>query len=121
MACRVQSAAGMVTRNFVTLVALVGSAGGCVADIDVEDDMASDESSGSSDLDAVIARHGDDHRLPNHVPVFDPTGVFTTVSSNAFIDLNTEFFQDLGTNGRRCVSCHVPTTGWTITPHAPQT
>ncbi|TMQ05416.1 MAG: hypothetical protein E6J90_06155 [Deltaproteobacteria bacterium] len=83
--------------------------------------MASDESSGSSDLDAVIARHGDDHRLPNHVPVFDPTGVFTTVSSNGFIDLNNEFFQDLGTNGRRCVSCHVPTSGWTITPHALQT
>ena len=26
------------------------------------------------------------------------------------------FFQDLGTNGRRCVSCHQPADGWTITP-----
>ena len=26
------------------------------------------------------------------------------------------FFQDLGTNGRRCVSCHQPAEGWTVTP-----
>src|SRR5262249_4282422 len=73
---------GMVTRNFVTLVTLLGSAGGCVAEIDGGGDGALDESSDSSDLDAVIARHGNDHRLPNHVPVSDPTGVFTTVSTN---------------------------------------
>jgi hypothetical protein len=111
-----QNAAGMVTRNLVTLVSLLGSVGGCVADIDAGD-AAPDEAIDSSDLDAVIARHGNDHRLPNHVPVFDATGVFTTVSTNGFIDLDNEFFQDLGTNGRRCVSCHVPTVGWTITPH----
>jgi hypothetical protein len=71
----------------------------------------------SSELDEVIARHSDDHdRLPNHVPMLDASGVFTTVSSQGFIDLNNEFFQDLGSNGRRCVSCHVPTVGWTITP-----
>src|ERR1041384_7163267 len=71
----------------------------------------------SSQLDEVIARHCDDHdRLPNHVPMLDGHGVFTTVSSQGGIDLNNEFFQDLGSNGRRCVSCHVPTVGWTITP-----
>jgi hypothetical protein len=42
--------------------------------------------------------------------------VFTTVSSHGFIDLENGFFQDLGSNGRRCVSCHVPTSGWTVTP-----
>lgn len=26
------------------------------------------------------------------------------------------FFQTLGTNGRRCVSCHQPAQGWSITP-----
>jgi cytochrome c peroxidase len=46
----------------------------------------------------------------------DATGVFTTVSSQGYIDLGNEFFQDLGSNGRRCVSCHVPTAGWSITP-----
>src|ERR1041385_7068356 len=112
--------AGMVTRNFVSLVALLGSVGGCAVDLDAGGEAA-DESIDSSDLDAVIARHGSDHRLPNHVPVSDATGVFTTVSAHGFIDLDNEFFQDLGSNGRRCVSCHVPTVGWTITPHHLQT
>jgi len=66
----------------------------------------------------VVARCGSDHgnELPNNTPVKDETGVFTTVSAHGSIDLDNEFFQDLGTNGRRCVSCHVPTVGWTITP-----
>src|SRR5262245_4663565 len=71
----------------------------------------------AAELDEVVARRCDDHnRLANNVPVADATGVFTTVSTHGSIDLNNEFFQDLGTNGRRCVSCHVPTVGWTITP-----
>jgi hypothetical protein len=120
----------MNTRNVVMLVALLASLDGCAVDgsdasdtNDAADDSTGDgsmmdESTASSDLDAVFARHGDDrhNRLPNNVPVGDPTGVFTTISSHGFIDLNNEFFQDLGTNGRRCVSCHVPTAGWTITP-----
>src|SRR5262249_43826435 len=65
----------------------------------------------------AAARHCDSHnRLANNVPVRDATGVFTSVSSRGYIDLENEFFQDLGTNGRRCVSCHVPTNGWSITP-----
>jgi hypothetical protein len=75
------------------------------------------ESTDVSDLETVVVGGGDaNNRLPNHVPVTDATGLFTTVSSHGFIDLNNEFFQDLGGNGRRCVSCHVPTVGWTITP-----
>src|SRR4051812_5100095 len=71
----------------------------------------------ASTFEEAAARPCDSHnRLANHVPVRDATGVFTSVSSRGFIDLENEFFQDLGTNGRRCVSCHVPTTGWTITP-----
>ena len=70
-----------------------------------------------SQFDEVVARHCDgNNRLANNVPVADPSGTFTTVSSQGSIDLNNEFFQDLGSNGRRCVSCHVPTVGWTITP-----
>jgi hypothetical protein len=125
----------MKTRKVVMLVALLASVDGCAVDgsdasdtNDVADDSTGDgnmmdESTAASDLDAVFARHGDDrhNRLPNNVPVGDPTGVFTTVSSHGFIDLNNEFFQDLGTNGRRCVSCHVPTSGWTITPRHLQT
>src|SRR5581483_11646443 len=32
------------------------------------------------------------------------------------LDLDNPFFQDLGTNGRRCVTCHQPDSAWTITP-----
>jgi cytochrome c peroxidase len=46
----------------------------------------------------------------------DETGALVTLSSLGSVDLSNEFFQNLGTNGRRCVSCHVPSLGWTITP-----
>ena len=32
------------------------------------------------------------------------------------IDADNAFFQDLGTNGRRCVTCHQSSEAWTITP-----
>ena len=78
----------------------------------------SDEPAVATQYDEIVARCGGDHgnELPNHTPVADESGVFTTVSAHGSIDLDNEFFQDLGTNGRRCVSCHVPTVGWTITP-----
>src|SRR5262249_25505357 len=55
-------------------------------------------------------------QLPNNIPFRDATGVVTTISSVGYLDLGNEFFRDLGTNGRRCVGCHLPNTGWTITP-----
>ena len=54
--------------------------------------------------------------LPSNSPLPDPTGTFATATTNGPIDLGNPFFQDLGTNGRRCVSCHVPAAAWTITP-----
>src|SRR5205823_10646312 len=56
------------------------------------------------------------HRLPNGMPFPNPTGSAATFSSAGHVDLGNEFFQDLGANGRRCVSCHLPTAGWTIVP-----
>jgi hypothetical protein len=77
-----------------------------------------DELSAGS-FDDVVRRHRDgQNHLPNDIPIVDDTGVFTTVSAQGFVDLGNEFFQDLGANGRRCVSCHVPTVGWTLTPLA---
>jgi hypothetical protein len=55
-------------------------------------------------------------QLPNGVPFRNATGFASTVSSTGRIDLANEFFQDLGSNGRRCVSCHLPTAGWSIVP-----
>ncbi|HKA46244.1 MAG TPA: cytochrome C [Burkholderiales bacterium] len=54
--------------------------------------------------------------LPNGLPFPNPTGFASTVSTAGHIDLGNEFFQDLGENGRRCVSCHQPSAGWTINP-----
>jgi hypothetical protein len=54
--------------------------------------------------------------LPNGLPIANRTGFTATVSAQGSIDLTNEFFQDLGTNGRRCVSCHLPTAGWGTTP-----
>src|SRR5262245_15388489 len=54
--------------------------------------------------------------LANNVPFRNPTGTAATVSTLGSVDLTNEFFQDLGTNGRRCVSCHSPAAGWTVTP-----
>ena len=94
-----------------------GDLGDDSGDTSMSDDEGDNVSVETSDLDSVVARRCDgDNRLANNVPVRDATGVFTTVSSHGSIDLNNEFFQDLGSNGRRCVSCHVPTVGWTITP-----
>jgi cytochrome c peroxidase len=43
-------------------------------------------------------------------------GLLGTFSTSGALDLQNPFFQDLGTNGRRCVTCHQPGSAWTITP-----
>ena len=43
-------------------------------------------------------------------------GEFRTFSAAGTIDTSNPFFQDLGANGRRCVTCHQAQDGWTITP-----
>ena len=52
--------------------------------------------------------------IPNLFPFPNPTGLSATFSTNGKIDLDNPFFQDLGTNGRRCVTCHLPDQGWSI-------
>jgi hypothetical protein len=45
------------------------------------------------------------------------SGVLRTITRDGGpIDLFNPFFQSLGTHGRSCVSCHVPSTAWTISP-----
>jgi cytochrome c peroxidase len=65
---------------------------------------------------AAPAEDGSPREIPNGLPFPNPTGFAATVSTEGHIDLGNEFFQDLGANGRRCVSCHLPSAGWTITP-----
>jgi cytochrome c peroxidase len=56
------------------------------------------------------------NRLPNLAPFPNASGVAETFNTRGAIDLANPFFQDLGTNGRSCGSCHQPADGWTITP-----
>src|SRR5262249_4356634 len=45
----------------------------------------------------------------------DPTGRIGTFQPGvATITANHAFFQNLGTNGRTCFTCHQPQTGWTV-------
>jgi cytochrome c peroxidase len=47
----------------------------------------------------------------------DPTGRIATLSVNGdVVDETNPFFEDLGTNGRRCSTCHRPEDGMTVTP-----
>ena len=49
-------------------------------------------------------------------PFANPTGAVRTSTTRQSFDGDNPFFQDIGTNGRRCVSCHQPSDAWTITP-----
>jgi hypothetical protein len=55
-----------------------------------------------------------DLTLPNLLPFPNSSGLLQTFSANGSIDLSNPFFQDLGTNGRTCASCHLPDQGWGI-------
>ena len=49
------------------------------------------------------------------------SGVLRTVSKTGSPgDTSSPFFEDLGTNGRTCLSCHQPAQAWTITPEGVQ-
>ncbi|MBA3458627.1 MAG: hypothetical protein H0T46_01600 [Deltaproteobacteria bacterium] len=92
------------------LVAL--SVAGCAVDVtDVVTSGTAEE----------IARHGGNF-FPSNIAIPNKAGFTTTISTapDGKIDLNNEFFQDIGSNGRRCVSCHLPTAGWGITPEQTQ-
>ncbi len=44
------------------------------------------------------------------------SGLLRTIDVNGAVDQSNPFFQDLGTNGRRCVTCHQPSDAWSVTP-----
>jgi hypothetical protein len=46
----------------------------------------------------------------------NPAGVHRTVAVDGPLDRTNPFFEDLGTNGRSCLSCHRPAQAWSITP-----
>lgn len=46
----------------------------------------------------------------------NPAGWLRSVNRTGAIDLDSAFFQSLGSNGRSCASCHEIGAGWSITP-----
>ncbi len=44
------------------------------------------------------------------------SGVLGTLTTAGAFEGSNPFFADLGTNGRRCSTCHRPAQAWTITP-----
>ena len=55
--------------------------------------------------------------LPNPLMTLDSSGILSTYSTGGPIDVTNPFFQNLGTNGRTCNSCHVSSEAWTVSPH----
>jgi cytochrome c peroxidase len=58
-------------------------------------------------------------QAPPIIPRFeidnDPAGAIATFQpAGATFPFNSAFFQNLGTNGRTCFTCHQPQTGWTV-------
>ena len=64
----------------------------------------------AEELTDYLSSHGIKARYAN------PTGAHQTFSTAGRIDASNPFFQDLGTNGRTCFTCHRPESGWTMTP-----
>jgi hypothetical protein len=63
---------------------------------------------------AVAALHGEKPFVPNGVHFFNEDGTSSTYSTTGGIDLTNPFFQNLGTNGRTCGSCHQPGDGMSV-------
>jgi cytochrome c peroxidase len=55
--------------------------------------------------------------VPRFQEFSDPDGRFANINLGGPTDTTTNaFFQDLGSNGRRCVTCHQPGDAFSITP-----
>ncbi len=58
-----------------------------------------------------------DQVVPRFQELPDPEGSFSNLNLGGPTDTTTNpFFQDLGTNGRRCVTCHQPGDAFSVTP-----
>src|ERR671938_259712 len=65
----------------------------------------------------VLSAEGWTEGAEAHLRTPDPSGVLATVSTRgAVVDTSNPFFQSLWTNGRACVTCHVPDQAWSISP-----
>jgi hypothetical protein len=54
--------------------------------------------------------------LPPELDFPTERGAVRTLSTRGPVEPSHPFFQSLGTNGRACVTCHLPSDGWSVTP-----
>jgi cytochrome c peroxidase len=52
--------------------------------------------------------------IPKEEQDFDATGLIESQQASAVQTKSNAFFQDLGTNGRTCFTCHQPNQGWGV-------
>src|SRR6266481_96333 len=70
---------------------------------------------GAGSLLAVC--EGSTEVVPRFQEFSDPEGHFANFNAGGPTDTSKNaFFQDLGSNGRRCVTCHQASDAWSITP-----
>src|SRR3954470_18884527 len=66
---------------------------------------------------APTGARGQDGSRPVVLDTLNASGVLRSATlAGTAPDLRNPFFKSLGTNGRSCISCHVPSTGWSISP-----
>jgi cytochrome c peroxidase len=59
--------------------------------------------------------------IPQHTMNPDPSGIISTFQPGGDTQTSgNSFFQNLGTNGRTCFTCHQPQTGWTVSAQSVQ-
>jgi cytochrome c553 len=54
--------------------------------------------------------------FPQYFTARNTEGSAATLLAGDGVSVNHPFFRSLGTNGRACVTCHVPAEGWSVTP-----
>ena len=66
----------------------------------------------------LIATADNANRMVPPFQIFqDLDGAFATLNLSGPTDMSINpFFQDMGSNGRRCVTCHQPSDAWSVTP-----
>ena len=71
----------------------------------------------------LIATADNANRMVPPFQIFqDLDGAFATLNLSGPTDMSINpFFQDMGSNGRRCVTCHQPSDAWSVTPPHIQT
>ncbi len=108
-------------RTIATVAALAATTTGAAHAQTAAPDFAAPAIAHAQRMRAITAAPPTLQSAPTVVPVLglaaDPSGTAGTVNTGGpTATAANAFFQSLGTNGRSCVTCHDPQTGWTVTP-----